>query len=117
MLKSIILSFYKESDSSEHALEIKGSDVVILKLFDITETVRYNAGRLTSHDIVHQLVIAVKNASEVFKSLGLNDADLEEIKIIEDDDNARTFSVKLDRKIDVEFDEDLLIFRKLKKGN
>lgn len=29
MLKSIILSFYKESDSSEHTLEIKGSDVAI----------------------------------------------------------------------------------------
>ena len=116
MLKSIILSFYKESDSSEHTLEIKGSDVAIFKLFDITETVRYNHGNLTSHDVVHQLVIAVKNTSEVFKSLGLNDADLEEIKIIEDNDKSRTFSVKLDRKIDVEFGEDLLIFRKLKKG-
>ena len=116
MLKSIILSFYKESDSSEHTLEIKGSDVVILKLFDITETVRYNHGNLTSHNVVHQLVIVVKNTSKVFKSLGLNDADLEEIKIIEDNDKSRTFSVKLDRKIDVEFGKDLLIFRKLKKG-
>lgn len=115
MLKSIILSFYKESDSSEHTLEIKGSDVAIFKLFDITETVRYNHGNLTSHDVVHQLVIAVKNTSEVFKSLGLNDADLEEIMIVEEDET-RTFSVKLDRKIDVEFGEDLLIFRKLKKG-
>lgn len=115
MIKSIILSFYKESDSSEHTLEIEGSDVVMLKLFDITETVRYNAGRLTSHDVVHQLVIAVKNTSEVFKSLGLNDADLEEIMIVEDDNSSRTFSVKLDRKVEVEFDEDLLIFRKVKK--
>ena len=116
MLKSILLSFYKESDSSEHTLEIEGSDVVILKLFDITETVRYNAGHLSSHDIVHRLVIAVKNTSEVFKSLDLESADLEEIKIIEDNDKTRTFSVKLDRKIDVEFDEDMLIFRKVKKG-
>ena len=116
MLKSIILSFYKESDSTEHTLEIKCSDVVSLKLFDITETIRYNVDRLTSHDVVHQFVITVKNTSEVFKSLGLNDTDLEEIKIIEDDDNARTFSVKLDRKIDIEFEEDLLTFRKLKKG-
>ena len=116
MLKSIVLSFYKESDSSEHTLEIKGSDVVIFKLFDITETVRCNGGHLTSHDVVHQLVIAVKNMSEVFRSLDLNDGDLEEIKIIEDNDKTRTFSVKLDRKIDVEFDKDLLIFRKLKKG-
>lgn len=113
MLKSINLSFYKESDSSEHTLEIKGSDVAVLELHDVTETVRHKLGHITSHYVVHRLVIAVKNTSEVFKSLGLNDADLEEIKIIEDNDNTRTFSVKLDRKIDVEFDEDLLIFRKL----
>lgn len=112
MLKSIILSFYKESDSSEHTLEIKGSDVAILELHDVTETIRHKLGHITSHCVVHRLVIAVKNTSEVFKSLGLNDAALEEIKIIEDD-KTRTFSVKLDHSIDVEFDEDLLIFRNL----
>lgn len=115
MLKSIILSFYKESDSSEHTLEIKGSDVAILELHDVTETVRHKLGHITSHYVVHQLVIAVKNTSEVFKSLGLKDTALEEIMIVEEDET-RTFSVKLDRKIDVEFGEDLLIFRKLKKG-
>lgn len=112
MLKSIILSFYKESDSSEHTLEIKGSDVAVLELHDVTETIRHKLGHIASHYVVHQLVIAVKNTSEVFKSLGLKDAALEEIKIVEED-KTRTFSVKLDRSIEVEFDEDLLILRKL----
>lgn len=109
MSKSIILSFYKDSDQSEHKLEISELDLKVLQLHDVTESIRSVLGQFKTSHVVHKFSIAFDNQIEIFESLDLSDAILEGIKLVEDGKVVRDLSVKQKRSYSVEFDGGLVV--------
>lgn len=71
MSKSIILSFFKISDLSEHELEINESDLKVLELHEIVESIRYKFSQFRSYYVVPRFSIAFENKPEILESVDL----------------------------------------------
>lgn len=116
MTKSIILSFCDlTNDRFEHTLEVQEQDIVVFKLFEITNALSFKRKEFIPYLVVGQFDIHIKRASEILESFG--DADvvqLDEIKIVENDEVVQTFSVRLGQEFEMRKSSDKLILRQLK---
>lgn len=109
MSQSIILSFFKNSDLSEHELEISELDLKVLELHEIVESIRYKSSKFRSYYVVPRFSIAFDNKLEIFESLDLKNATLEGISLVEDGNVIRTLAVKQDRNYSVAIEGELIV--------
>lgn len=116
MAKSIILTFCDMSnDRLEHTIEIQDDKVSAFKLFEITNALSLKHNEFIPHLVVGQFYIVVGNDAKILESLEqFEDVKLDEIKILEDGKVTQSFSVRLDKDLEMFVQDKDLILRQLK---
>lgn len=116
MTKSIILTFCDMSnDRLEHTIEIQEDKISTFKLFEITNALSLKHNEFIPYLVVGQFYIVVDNDTNILETLEqFEDVKLDEIKILEDEKVTQSFSVRLDKDLEMFVQDKDLILRQLK---
>ena len=116
MAKSIILTFCDMSDDRlEHTIEIQEEKISAFKLFEINDALSLKRKEFIPYLVVGQFYIVVDNDANILETLEqFEDVKLDEIKILEDEKVTQSFSVRLDKDLEMLVQGKDLILRQLK---